>query len=44
MPKAGEVVRLKSGDPEMIISYVFIVVEGSREKFAAIKGHPWIIR
>lgn len=38
MPTAGEVVRLKSGGPNMIITYVFKDGEGSREKFAAMKG------
>lgn len=38
MPNAGEVVRLKSGGPDMIITYVFKDSEGSREKFAAMKG------
>jgi len=38
MPKAGEAVRLKSGGPDMIITYVFKDGEGSREKFAAMKG------
>lgn len=38
MPKVGEAVRLKSGGPKMIITYVFSDGEGSREKFAAMKG------
>ena len=38
MPEAGEVVMLKSGGPHMIITYVFKDSEGSREKFAAMKG------
>jgi uncharacterized protein YodC (DUF2158 family) len=38
MPEAGEVVTLKSGGPHMIITYVFRDTEGSREKFAAMKG------
>lgn len=38
MPTAGEVVRLKSGGPDMIIIYVFKDEEGSREKLAMIKG------
>ncbi len=38
MPKKGEVVMLKSGGPEMVISYVLNSGEGSREKAAAMKG------
>lgn len=38
MAEPGEVVRLKSGGPDMVITYVFKDGEGSREKFAAMKG------
>jgi uncharacterized protein YodC (DUF2158 family) len=38
MPKKGEVVMLKSGGPGMMISYVLLDGEGSREKAAALKG------
>lgn len=38
MPKIGEVVRLKSGGPDMIVVYVYQDNEGMREKMAAMKG------
>lgn len=38
MPKIGEVVRLKSGGPDMIITYVYKDTEGMKEKMAALKG------
>jgi uncharacterized protein YodC (DUF2158 family) len=38
MPKVGEVVRLKSGGPDMIITYVYKDNEGTREKMALLKG------
>ncbi|BDS09770.1 DUF2158 domain-containing protein [Aureispira anguillae] len=38
MPAVGDVVRLKSGGPDMIIIYVFQDGEGSRDKLGAIKG------
>lgn len=38
MPKKGEVVRLKSGGPDMIITYVYQDNEGAREKMALMKG------
>ncbi|CAA6804883.1 MAG: Unknown protein [uncultured Aureispira sp.] len=38
MPEIGEVVRLKSGGPDMVITYVYQETEGSREKMALMKG------
>lgn len=38
MPEVGEVVRLKSGGPDMVITYIYQESEGSREKLAAMKG------
>ncbi|WMX13460.1 MULTISPECIES: DUF2158 domain-containing protein [unclassified Aureispira] len=38
MPEIGEVVRLKSGGPDMVITYVYQENEGSREKLALMKG------
>ncbi len=38
MPKAGEVVKLKSGGPDLVINYVFSENEGIKEKGAAMKG------
>lgn len=38
MPEIGEVVRLKSGGPDMIITYVYQETEGTREKMALMKG------
>lgn len=38
MPEVGEVVRLKSGGPDMVIIYVYKESEGVKEKMAAMKG------
>jgi uncharacterized protein YodC (DUF2158 family) len=38
MPEIGEIVLLKSGGPEMIISYILNAGDGSREKAARMKG------
>jgi uncharacterized protein YodC (DUF2158 family) len=38
MAEKGEVVILKSGGPEMIVSYVLKAGDGSREKAARMKG------
>ncbi len=38
MAKEGDIVILKSGGPNMVITYVFKDSEGAREKSAAIKG------
>jgi|VirMetMinimDraft_7_1064189.scaffolds.fasta_scaffold72946_2 uncharacterized protein YodC (DUF2158 family) len=38
MPAIGEVIRLKSGGPDMVITYVYQENEGSREKHATMKG------
>ena len=38
MPEIGEIVMLKSGGPEMIISYILNSGDGSREKAARMKG------
>jgi uncharacterized protein YodC (DUF2158 family) len=38
MPEIGEIVMLKSGGPEMIVSYILNSGDGSREKAARMKG------
>lgn len=38
MAKAGEIVLLKSGGPNMVVLYVFGESEGTRDKTAAMKG------
>jgi uncharacterized protein YodC (DUF2158 family) len=38
MPEIGEVIRLKSGGPDMVITYVYQETEGTREKMALMKG------
>ncbi len=38
MAEKGEVVILKSGGPEMVVSYVLKAGDGSREKAARMKG------
>ena len=38
MPDKGDIVILKSGGPNMVVSYVLRGGEGSREKAARMKG------
>jgi uncharacterized protein YodC (DUF2158 family) len=38
MPDKGDIVILKSGGPNMVVSYVLRAGEGSREKAARMKG------
>lgn len=38
MAKKGDIVLLKSGGPEMLVTYVLKGGEGSREKAARMKG------
>ena len=38
MSEIGEIVMLKSGGPEMIVSYILNSGDGSREKAARMKG------